>query len=127
MSNDYTVGYGKPPKRTQFQKGRSGNPGGRPKGRRNKGSVVREVIERKVTIRKNSKAQKVSVFEALVESMVAKALSGSFNEQIKLIQLIEKHLPDKLEDIQDEGGPIITRIERVIVDPKQFTDPGEFI
>ncbi len=85
MSNDYTVGYGKPPEHTRFQKGRSGNPAGRPKGRRNKGSVVREVIERKVTIRENGKARKVPVFEALVESMVAKALKGSFNEQIKLI------------------------------------------
>lgn len=27
----YAVGYGKPPKATQFQKGKSGNPGGKPK------------------------------------------------------------------------------------------------
>jgi Family of unknown function (DUF5681) len=29
---DYAVGYGKPPAETQFPKGRSGNPGGRPRG-----------------------------------------------------------------------------------------------
>ena len=28
----YKVGYGKPPKATQFKKGKSGNPRGRPKG-----------------------------------------------------------------------------------------------
>jgi Family of unknown function (DUF5681) len=28
----YKVGYGKPPKTTRFKKGKSGNPGGRPKG-----------------------------------------------------------------------------------------------
>jgi hypothetical protein len=31
-SRNGTVGYGKPPTRTQFRKGVSGNPGGRPRG-----------------------------------------------------------------------------------------------
>ena len=30
-SDSYEVGYGKPPKSTQFEKGVSGNPKGRPK------------------------------------------------------------------------------------------------
>jgi hypothetical protein len=29
---DYDVGYGKPPQHTQFRRGQSGNPGGRPRG-----------------------------------------------------------------------------------------------
>ena len=106
MSKDDNVGYGKPPKRTQFRKGRSGNPKGRPKGRKNKGSVVREIIDRKVAVRENGRTRKVTVFEALVESMVSKALSGSMNDQIKLIQLIEKHAPEKLKDRQGEPEEI---------------------
>jgi hypothetical protein len=35
MSEDYEVGYGKPPKHTQFQKGASGNAKGRLKGTKN--------------------------------------------------------------------------------------------
>ena len=31
--DEYRVGYGRPPKQSQFEKGRSGNPGGRPKKR----------------------------------------------------------------------------------------------
>jgi Family of unknown function (DUF5681) len=30
-TQDYEVGYGKPPKTSQFKKGESGNPSGRPK------------------------------------------------------------------------------------------------
>ena len=41
-SNDYEVGYGKPPKTTQFKKGTSGNPKGRPR----KGHSQRRIAER---------------------------------------------------------------------------------
>ena len=54
MSDDgsYEVGYGKPPKHTQWPKGKSGNPGGRPKGSRGlRGDLDRELETRlKITI-----------------------------------------------------------------------------
>ena len=108
QERDYEVGYGKPPKATQFQKGRSGNPKGRPKGSQNKGSIVRNIMDRKVTVRENGKERKITVFEALVEKMVAKALNGSMNDQIKLVQMVEKHAPDKLADIPEDAARTIT-------------------
>lgn len=45
--NAYTVGYGKPPTFGQFQKGKSGNPSGRPRGTRNFSSDLEEVLSKK--------------------------------------------------------------------------------
>lgn len=41
MADDYEIGYGKPPKQTQFRKGQSGNPRGRPK---RKKPALRKVV-----------------------------------------------------------------------------------
>ena len=111
MMEDYEVGYGKPPKATRFKPERSGNPKGRPRGRRNKRSVIRGVIDRKVTLRKNGKTRRVSVFEALVESLVAKALKGSINDQLKLIQLIDKYAPSNPEKhVPEETRPDLSAL-----------------
>ena len=37
---DYAVGYGRPPKATQFKPGRSGNPRGRPKGAKSEDTMI---------------------------------------------------------------------------------------
>ena len=37
---DYAVGYGKPPRQTQFKKGQSGNPNGRARGSKNLATLI---------------------------------------------------------------------------------------
>jgi hypothetical protein len=73
---DYDIGYGKPPTQTQFQKGVSGNPRGRPKGSKNLKSLARKVMNTKVTLRENGKTRTVSKAEAMLMAVFNRGLSG---------------------------------------------------
>lgn len=75
-SAEYEIGYRKPPKATQFKKGTSGNPKGRPKGSVNLAALVRRVFERKVTIQQNGRMRKVTVSEAMLTRLIGKAITG---------------------------------------------------
>ena len=72
-----TVGYGKPPMHSQFQKGKSGNPKGRPKGSQNLGSLLQATFDHKLTTTVNGKPTKMPLIQALITKLVATALNGN--------------------------------------------------
>jgi len=72
----YDVGYGKPPKRSQFQKGQSGNPKGRPKGSLNVATALERELNQRVTIKENGVTRSITKFEAAIKQMVNKAATG---------------------------------------------------
>jgi Family of unknown function (DUF5681) len=73
---DYVVGYGRPPKGTQFKPGECGNPKGRPRGSKNLITLLNEELERTVTIIENGKHKKISKREALAKQTVSRALNN---------------------------------------------------
>ncbi len=75
-TKDYEVGYGKPPKATQFKKGRSGNPKGRPKGAKGVNASLKRELETKVTVREGSHELRISKAEAIAKRLTAGALKG---------------------------------------------------
>ena len=72
----YEVGFGKPPKQSRFQKGASGNPKGRPKGKRNLATVVEQTLRESIVIKENGMRLTVTKLEAAVKQLVNKAVSG---------------------------------------------------
>jgi hypothetical protein len=57
-SDDYPVGYGKPPASTQFRKGQSGNRSGRPKGTNNLKTDLLEELREKVTLKEGERTKR---------------------------------------------------------------------
>jgi uncharacterized protein DUF5681 len=83
----YDVGFGKPPKPSQFRKGFSGNPKGRPKGRRNLATVLERTLQEKVVINENGVRRTITKLEAAVKQLVNRAASGDLSAMRQLVAL----------------------------------------
>lgn len=93
----YEVGYKRPPRHTQFQKGQSGNPRGRPKGSLNLATVLDRTLRERVVINENGRRKTVTKLEAAVMQLVNKAAVGdnqSLKHLLSLVQLAESRLPE---------------------------------
>src|SRR5689334_18192977 len=75
MAN-YRVGYGRPPKGTQFKPGRSGNPKGRPMPAPTLPALLNKVLKTNVELRDGEIIRRVSKREALMILLVTRALKG---------------------------------------------------
>jgi hypothetical protein len=99
---NYKVGYGKPPKVTQFKRGRSGNPKGRPKGSRKLASDLADELGEKITVREEGRSRRISKQRALIKSLLAKALQGNVRASGAILALYARVITEPPDDAEDE-------------------------
>jgi hypothetical protein len=87
---DYEVGRGKPPKHTQFKKGQSGNPRGRPRGAKNLATLVGEALDQKVTITEQGRRRKISKREAIITQLVNRSASADLKATTILLGMMQE-------------------------------------
>lgn len=85
---EYDVGFGKPPRDSRFKKGQSGNPKGRPRGKKNASTVILRALTGKVVINENGRRREVTKFEAGIIQLANKAAVGDFRAVSLVTQLI---------------------------------------
>jgi hypothetical protein len=67
-------GYGRPPKHSQFKKGRSGNPRGRPKGATSFKADLAAELQEKLALTENGKERKITKQRAFIKTLTAAAI-----------------------------------------------------
>lgn len=104
---DYEVGYGKPPKHTQFKKDQSGNLKGAPTKRKREAVDVAGVLNEPVTVTQAGKRQEKQPFEVTLRRLVKDGLEGKKQPSIlQFISLCEKYGVMKPPPV-DQGGGVV--------------------
>jgi hypothetical protein len=111
-NRNYDVGYGKPPRHSQFGKGHSGNPRGRAKGSRNLSTLLDGALNERVIVSENGKRKRITKREAILKQLVNKAASGdpkSIQMLLTEIRLAEGRQPSAEPMLLDETDREVIR------------------
>jgi len=84
----YDVGYGKPPRHTQFKKGQSGNPKGRPKGSRNLTTLLSEALNERVIVTENGGRRRITMRQAIIKQLVKRSATADLRAIKILLDMV---------------------------------------
>jgi len=87
----YTVGYGRPPRATQFKKGKSGNPRGRPKGSRPVGAILQQILAQRIAITENGRTKKMPALEVMLRRLANDAMRNDPTALKTVLMLVDRY------------------------------------
>jgi hypothetical protein len=90
-SANYKVGYRHPPKTTQFPRGTSGNPKGRPKGSRSVGAVLRDILKQRVAVNENGKTRRLPALEVMLRRLANDAMRNDKTSLKFMLALVDRY------------------------------------
>lgn len=113
-------GYKNPPKHSRFQKGRSGNPAGRPKGSKNTLKLLDAVLEQKIKIQQEGKTISITKKQAMLMQLVNAAVRG----EIKAIAALFPYMMqlDMKEEQSMETSKLSLKDEEIL---QQFLEENK--
>jgi hypothetical protein len=104
-NQDDSVGYGRPPRAHQFKPGQSGNPKGRPKGRKNEATMLDELLFQRIPVRQGGRELRMTVVEAMFRRLVEDALKGNIKAAgflFNRLSAISSEQPQQAELMDDD-------------------------
>lgn len=119
-SGNPKVGYGRPPAEHRFKAGQSGNPKGRPKGKKNPDKMLRELLDRKISIRESGQVKRITFLEAMFLRFAEDALRGNVKSAAFLLSRYQN------DDRASDGSSALTPDDQKIIHEymKEFTKKG---
>ena len=102
-TDEYDVGYGKPPKETRFKCGQSGNPRGRPRGSKDRKAIIKEIANERHTVKENGEPRRLTTLELVMLTLRNKAAEGD----IRAIRSYEAYRAKYAPDENDGTGYLV--------------------
>jgi hypothetical protein len=109
----YAVGYGKPPRHTQFRSGNAGSRG-RAKGSKNFATLVMSTLNEPVTVNENGTRKTITKLRASLKQLVNKAAAGDARALQLLLgtvrQIDQPEAPERTAVVNEADRQVIDQV-----------------